>query len=327
MLLRYTKFEKITGIFVALTLVALLALWIGMVLEKGWLQPKLSFYTLLESAEGVRKGTSVEMKGIRIGAVTFIALNEQNKIVVRFSVYRKFQDQIRGDTKVHCIRPFIIGDRVLNLTPGSSGLAPLSDGSFIENEDVIGLADLLNGRKLMPYITMLGNTFELLTGVLEAFSKDKKSRLLITTMERLPVFLERLSTMSSEMIQLKRQIDGKGQLKRIVDGMAKTVDELARFVPKMVEGAPDLGKDMQLLVTNLAMLTTEFKKLVPVFAEIAPEIPRSSRRMIEAIDEAVVVLKALQRSFLLKGSAREVREEEALRNDNGTRNPASDKTP
>jgi hypothetical protein len=33
---------------------------------------------------------------------------------------------------------------------------------------------------------------------------------------------------------------------------------------------------------------------------------------LEALDETVVTLKALQKSFLLRGSAAEVREEEAL---------------
>jgi phospholipid/cholesterol/gamma-HCH transport system substrate-binding protein len=47
--------------------------------------------------------------------------------------------------------------------------------------------------------------------------------------------------------------------------------------------------------------------------ELGPEIPRATRRAMEALDETVVTLKALQKSFILKGSAKEVRDEEAER--------------
>jgi phospholipid/cholesterol/gamma-HCH transport system substrate-binding protein len=42
-------------------------------------------------------------------------------------------------------------------------------------------------------------------------------------------------------------------------------------------------------------------------------MPRVAKRLVEALDEAVVVLKAVQKSFLLSGKAEEVREEEAER--------------
>ncbi len=46
---------------------------------------------------------------------------------------------------------------------------------------------------------------------------------------------------------------------------------------------------------------------------MGPELPRTSKRAIEALDETVVTLKALQKSFLLRGSVQEVRTEEADR--------------
>jgi len=61
------------------------------------------------------------------------------------------------------------------------------------------------------------------------------------------------------------------------------------------------------------VLTTEFKVVLPALAEIAPELPKTSRRAVEALDEAVVLMKALQKSFFVKGNAQEVRLEEAER--------------
>jgi phospholipid/cholesterol/gamma-HCH transport system substrate-binding protein len=55
--------------------------------------------------------------------------------------------------------------------------------------------------------------------------------------------------------------------------------------------------------------------------DVGPELPGASRRLLEALNETVVLLKAMQKSFLMRGNVREVREEEeALR-----RAPAADK--
>ncbi len=60
-------------------------------------------------------------------------------------------------------------------------------------------------------------------------------------------------------------------------------------------------------------LLTEFQKLTPAIAVIAPELPRTTKRAVEALDETVVLLKAMQRSFLLRGKVEEIRQEEGRR--------------
>jgi len=49
----------------------------------------------------------------------------------------------------------------------------------------------------------------------------------------------------------------------------------------------------------------ELNVILPSVAESAPKIPK-------AVEEVVVVLKAMQKSFLLRGSVKEVKEEEQL---------------
>jgi phospholipid/cholesterol/gamma-HCH transport system substrate-binding protein len=61
------------------------------------------------------------------------------------------------------------------------------------------------------------------------------------------------------------------------------------------------------------VLTEEFKVVLPALAAIAPELPQTSKRAVEALDEAVVLMKALQRSFFVKGNAEKVRKEEQKR--------------
>ncbi|MNL48442.1 hypothetical protein D3C87_1713010 [compost metagenome] len=55
------------------------------------------------------------------------------------------------------------------------------------------------------------------------------------------------------------------------------------------------------------------RALGPAMKEIEPELPGASVRLVEALNETVVVLKAMQKSFFMKSNVKEVLEEEAQR--------------
>ena len=46
----------------------------------------------------------------------------------------------------------------------------------------------------------------------------------------------------------------------------------------------------------------------PAINAVAPQLPTASKRAIEALDEVVVTLKAMQRSWMMRGNVKEVRE-------------------
>jgi dihydroxyacid dehydratase/phosphogluconate dehydratase len=71
-----------------------------------------------------------------------------------------------------------------------------------------------------------------------------------------------------------------------------------------------LPKDIGSMIRNVAAIAESMNLLVPTLKEVAPHLPQATKKALEAIGEAVVVLKAMQRSFLLKGSVNDIRDEE-----------------
>ena len=55
----------------------------------------------------------------------------------------------------------------------------------------------------------------------------------------------------------------------------------------------------------------EFEKLAPAITAIAPDLPQTSRKAVEALNQTVILLKAMQKTWLLRSQVKEVREEEA----------------
>ena len=65
------------------------------------------------------------------------------------------------------------------------------------------------------------------------------------------------------------------------------------------------------LTKNLNVLITDFQRMVPIIEEMGPELPGASKTIIQALNETVITLKAMQKTIFLRSSVREVLEEEA----------------
>jgi phospholipid/cholesterol/gamma-HCH transport system substrate-binding protein len=123
--------------------------------------------------------------------------------------------------------------------------------------------------------------------------------------------MKHLGIMSKEASGLLQQLNKKQKLVRSVDNLVAITDEVTKMLPAIAKDAPQLAADLTKISHNMAILTDEVNKALPMMQAATPEIPRVSKRAMEALDETVVTLKALQKSFVLKGNVQEVRDEEA----------------
>ena len=74
------------------------------------------------------------------------------------------------------------------------------------------------------------------------------------------------------------------------------------------------------MAKHLAQLTRNLAGVSQAMKAVGPEIPGATKKAIEALTEATVLLKAMQRNFFFKSGVEEVRKEEAAE---AARKPAS----
>lgn len=288
MIIKFNKIERVAGLFIVTAFVGAIVLTGLAAIKKGWFQKKIDYKTQVMSADGLRPGTPVTISGIRAGEITDVELLSADNIIVHFEVFDKFQKQIRKDSKVNILRPFVIGDKAIEITVGSSELDMVEKGAFIESEMTFDMMDLVNGKKLGPFIGTLEGLMQNISRLATAFADPKRTEALIKMFDRMDPLVMNLSKMSIEV--------------------TKTTTEINRFLPQIYKESPQVGQQISQLVGHLNLLTS---KLTPAFNELGPDLPRVSRRAVEALDEMVVTLKAIQRSFLLSGKVEDVKEEEA----------------
>lgn len=316
MRIRFNKFEKVAGLFVGFAILACVLGTVAIAVKNGWFSYKVSYYTELESADGIHAGTVVQIAGLRVGSVTAVELESNDRVKVKFEVLEKFSNKIRKDSSVQMFRPFILAEKVLEVSVGGEGENPVDPGALIPTMASTDIMDLLSGKKMGTVLQSFDKLAASLKIAGDAFANPERTAALVQMLDKLNPLVNNLNIMSAEFGKIGMMANKKQRAETIVTNLAAVSVELERALPSFNKEVPDMGAQLGQIVKNLNVLTTEFQKLTPAIAAIAPELPRTSRRAVEALDETVVVLKALQKSFLLRGSVNDVREEEGRRPSN-----------
>lgn len=313
MRVKFNKYERVAGLFVMTAVVGTMAILLGVAIKKGLLEQKLHLTTELKTAEGVREGTPVLMAGLRAGSVKTVKLVSNEKIVVEFEIGEEFKDRVRADSSVRLVRPFVIGEKVLDVSVGSDNLEKLNDYAKLEAEESMDIMDLISGRSLGPYLQSMSEVMGGLQFIVKELLDPTRSKNFVKMFDELVPMMKNLGGMSGEMNSMMKQMNNKKQLVRVVNNLATLTDEMNAMLPVFKEESPEMARDVAKIAKNMAILTDELQKTLPMLQAIGPEIPKASKRAFEALDETVVTLKALQKSFLLRGNVQDVRTEEAER--------------
>ncbi|MGE0631805.1 MAG: MlaD family protein [Pseudobdellovibrionaceae bacterium] len=320
MKIKFNKFERVAGLFVLSFFAGLVFIAISVAYKRGWFDSKVNFSATFDSADGIHPGTSVQMAGLRAGNVDDVELLANNKIKVSFHVLEKFHNRIREDSTVSLIRPFIIGDRVLDVEVGAEDSQRLLAGAEILTKETMDIMSLMSGKNLGPYLESMSGLASNLKVLLDAFSDEKRTGSLISTFDQIDPLVKNLNMMSVEVIKLAKQATKNENLGQVLGNLSTTTHELNAMIPEIQKASPNLAADIGKLVTNFSALSGSLKAMGPAIDAIGPDLPQTSVRAVEALNEAVVLLKAMQKSFFMRGSVVEVREEEQKRQE---RKPAN----
>ena len=310
MKIHFNKFEKVAGLFVAGAILICVVGMVGIAIKNGWFARKVSYYTELESADGVHAGTMVQIAGLRVGSVTEVELQADDRVRVQFEVFERFQDKIRKDSHVQMFRPFVLAEKVVDVSTGSPNETLLEPGAKLPVLASTDIMDLLSGKKMNTVLSSFDHLAESMKVMGEAFASPERTRALVQMLDRLNPLVQNMNTMATEVVKITTVANKQKRMETIISNLASLSEQLEKIVPQFTNEVPNVGTQLGQIVGNLNVLTGEFKKLTPAIAVLAPELPRTSRRAVEALDETVVLLKALQKSFILRGSVKEVRDEE-----------------
>lgn len=294
-----TKFERTAGFFVMTAIAGFVAFTSFVAFKQGWFEPKNIYKTVFKQGEGLHSGTNVQIAGLRAGTVEDVVLTDDNKILVTLSVTREFSKKIKKDSVVRLIRPFIISDKVVDISPGEPSSALLKAGDVIASQDTVDIMDLLGGGHLGPYLETIDSVLKNVQVLITAFGEPKRSTALVGIFDEALPMMQDVREMAQQMTRHKN--------------LAKTLQRTSDILPDIAEFSkrlPEIGENSGKIMHDMEHLMAEMNKILPTLIQVAPQLPEASKKSVEAMKEAIIVLKAMQKSFFLKGAVQDMKAEE-----------------
>lgn len=311
--LKLNHYEKVAGFFVLASMLGLILVIAALAWKQGWFESRTKYVTVFENADGVHAGTTVLMAGLKAGQVDEVELTDGNKIKVKFSLVGSFSQRVRSDSFSQLVRPFIIGERVLDVSLGSDHADILPEHSQIISKESMDIMTMLSGKNMGPQVERLSQAAERLGDLASAMLDEKRTGSLVKIFDNLEPLITSASATMREFAKMGRDLNANNGLKMLISNLASLSAELNQSLPMMKAQNPQLAQDVARLSRNLSQLTDDFLGLGVAMREVGPQMPQTTLRAIEALNETVVTLKALQKSFLLRGNVNEVKEEEKIR--------------
>lgn len=307
MKLKFNLYERVAGFFIIFAIAGVALTGLSAAIKQGWFEPKVRYTTTFENADGIHQGSMVQLSGLRAGEVISVELESDNRIRVDFYIMGKFHGRVRENSTVQLLRPFIIGERVLDVSVGSPEFKIAAEMSTIKSLEAIDLMSLMSGKSMNSSLAKLSGIFESMQVILDAFADRSRAEGIVRVIDRLDPLVKNMNTMSVEVIKLSKQATHDEGVEKLVRNLATTTHEINRILPELNRQNPELAKDLAVMTQNLAVVT---KAIGPAVKIVENELPGASLHLLEALNETVTVLKAMQRSFFMRGSVQEVKDEE-----------------
>jgi phospholipid/cholesterol/gamma-HCH transport system substrate-binding protein len=240
------KYETIVGIFVVASLLALFIMVVIVARQEGLFQEYVEYRAIFKNVSGLKTGSEVNLAGVTVGNVLSTSINPQGNIVVTFQVQKKYSDRIRQDSQATIGFVGLLGEKSLDLTPGSLKQPPIPPEGLVASVEPLDLTHLLT--KAAPSIDDLQKVLTNLVAITESIGGPEGD------------FAKTIKGLRSIVDKINQ---GKGSL-----GMLVNNPDLYRESTQMVAAANKILTDFdQSVFGALKVKSPEFKKKVQKTSE------------------------------------------------------------
>lgn len=278
------KYETVVGLFVVASLAALLFMVLIIAQQEGLWQNYIEYKAVFKNISGLKRGSEVRLAGVTVGTVKSATVRSDGKILVTFEILEKYKDQIRLDTQATIGMIGLLGDRSLDLTPGSSKEALVPPGGLVVAVEPLDLQELLaragpsleNAQKFMANLVTItdnlakpqGDFNQAIANIKETFQAISQGKGTLGKLVNDPVlYKEATQTIAGVRKVTDSLSDPKGALGTMLHDPAfkaelqqtlKDINDLAANLRKgsvpVAEAAarlPDIVKRVEAFVVNL----------------------------------------------------------------------------
>ncbi len=285
---RGTRIEIWVGGFV---LVGILALFVAILLigrERHFFEKTYQIKTAFSKIAGLRMGAPVKLGGIDVGNVKNVFFDEQGKVEVILEIRYRFNKQIRHNSLARISTMGLMGDKIIEITVGTSAAKALLPGETLNSEDPLDVSDIIEIVK--PSLKDLERTLKNLADFTDRLGSSGGQ--LDQTLNNLRSITQELKSGEGVLPHLLRDKQTYEDLRTLTSSGAKAAQKLETVADRAEKASKDLEPimaDLQISMKNLKAASQEL-----------PGIMHSGK---EAVDNVNKTMKSLQGNWLLGSGA------------------------
>lgn len=178
-------------VFAAILLFAVMVVVVGG--KTGFFLARSSYFARFPNSQGLTGGNQVRLAGVTVGAVQDVEVPKRSgeDLTVRFDIERRYRHLVRTDSRVEIKTIGLLGDKYLEVTPGSPETPLLEPGSEIA---------AIRGSELDKILAGSGDLFENVNSVAESL------KTILGRVEKGEGFLGEMTSASPEGKELSRSL-------------------------------------------------------------------------------------------------------------------------
>lgn len=269
------------AVLAGVTVVALITSAAGFASERATVSSDITLTAVFNDAGALIVGNEVKVGGVTAGKIRAITLRD-GKAHLRFTVGREFLP-VHRDARATIKPVSLLGERYVDLTPGSPAAPVLPDGGVIPSDqtgrltdldEVLNVVDKPTGQALAATLSALG------LGVQgQGTSVDQALKKLPTSMQDTKALLAILNDQNKTLTELIDAVtpvaeavgaDRGARLNNLVDGARNLLSATAREQSALESSLQQLPATLAEAQARLASLAGVADSATPVLASIRP---------------------------------------------------------
>jgi len=315
--LKVRRVNEIVGAFILLGVAIAMAAVFLDPLTHEWFTPTRTLAIQLppEGSLGLRQGSDVQILGSVVGSVRDISVTEAGEMIAKVSVRGNFIRFVRKDSRAIIRKPLGIGDAAIEITRGHGAPLPESGGILestadkaptkLMEEAVAAIRD-----EALPAIKELRSAISVYAKLAEELRGQQGG--IQQALQHFNHVGEELKKRESVAGMLLFDPGPAEELRAAIPKVNASLDELhaaLREARTISNRFPQMGTDMEAILTNLRASSTDVQRLTASL----PELENSAEQAVDMLPRVLLqsqqtliqiqrLTEALQRSWLVRGN-------------------------
>lgn len=258
--------------------------------------PTFNLKSEFESVAGLKSGSSVRLNGIVVGKVDGVDIETSQKVLVSMTLEKSIQKFVKKDSKVTIGSDGLVGNKVIDITPGTPGAPEIMDGEMLASIKPVEVADIMNSLKESS-----DNASDVTKDLSEITGKVNSGQGTLGQLVNNDTLYRSIDTTFRSFASYSGQLNVVfGKITNTVDNVSGDLDKLTTEINKITKDISEIVRKMNSNESIVGTLLTDTS-----FANNLKELMLNANMTTQNLENGSFSfaqnMEALKHNFLFKG--------------------------